>query len=296
MLHNKKNKIIILLIITVIIIMATIIILIANNNMKEQKAKVIDGILVSEKVIGNIPVIEYTSLVNTKTKPLIIMQHGLTADKTAMKPLALFYASQGFFVVTPDAYAHGQYHVDGRILIMDIITETAESFNEIIEYYDNFKNIDSSNFGLLGFSLGGMASYYYCANGKYTPKIVGVISSTPYWEELSDTNIFYTTYGKKKLRPVKEEIKEEIKISLKNNSPYDELLIASNDTSFFIINGSEDKTIPFSGCNLFYNEFSKNNPGKIELHIVEGMGHNISDNIEDLLFSMFNFYKKALFN
>src|SRR5665647_1200582 len=81
-------------------------------------------VIKAPKKIGELFVIEYF-LDNPSHKKLIILQHGYLSKKEHQKDFATKLAANGYFVVTTDAYGHGQRNENTRVTMMDIIKKTS---------------------------------------------------------------------------------------------------------------------------------------------------------------------------
>lgn len=61
---------------------------------------------------------------------------------------------------------------DGPIQAPAAFLETVKDIDTLVEYYNTVPDVDASNFGLTGFSLGGNISLYYVIYGKYKPNAI----------------------------------------------------------------------------------------------------------------------------
>lgn len=105
-----------------------------------------------------------------KVKPLLIQMHGGGSHKEW--GLAVDYAvASGLCVVSIDEAGAGDSK-DGPLQGPAAYMETVKDIDSIIEYYNTRSDVDASNFGLTGYSMGGTLSFYYVVYGKYKPTAI----------------------------------------------------------------------------------------------------------------------------
>lgn len=105
-----------------------------------------------------------------KVKPLLIQMHGGGWHKEW--GLAVDYAvASGLCVVSIDEAGAGDSK-DGPLQGPAAYMETVKDIDSIIEYYNTRSDVDASNFGLTGYSMGGTLSFYYVVYGKYKPTAI----------------------------------------------------------------------------------------------------------------------------
>ena len=253
---------------------------------QEKTSSLFDGyvkgsnMLKTEKIdINGVKTIVYF-LDNYEKKPIVILQHGLTSKKEDMKDLAGAIANLGYVVITPDAAGHGELKSKEKVSVIEMVGQTAHNFETVIEYFQGSAYADVERMGLVGFSLGGLASFSYAGNGSYNPRVVVSLCSTPAFEDLIGEDAAYEFYknGKISITKKKEErgaLEEEIK----SKSPYEKLL-ADTDTYFFMLCGDADDVVPHEGNIRFY-EAMKDTSKDIKLIVKENQKHEITE--EDLM-------------
>ena len=217
---------------------------------------------------------------NYEKKPLVLIQHGLTSKKEDVKDLAATVANLGYVVITPDAAGHGELKSDEEIYVIDMVKQTADNFEKVMNYFDESAYADVERTGFVGFSLGGLSSFYYAANGSYNPKVLVSLCSTPYFEDLIGTDAAYESYKNGKLSATKnKKEKEELEEEIRLNSPYEKLL-SDTDTYFFMVCGDADDVVPHEGNVRFY-EAMKDTSKDIRLIVKENQKHEVTE--EDLM-------------
>lgn len=216
---------------------------------------------------------------NYEEKPLVILQHGLLSSRKDMEPFATTLAQNGYLVVTPDAAGHGENVTTQEMDVMDMVKGTSDSFETVIRYFAESEYVNIERTAVMGFSLGGLTSFYYAANGSYTPKVVVTFCATPQFENLTESKVVYKYYvdgktGKSMDQQQQEAMKEKI-ISM---SPYDELL-QEQAVKYFLLCGDKDEVVPHEGNVQFYEEM-KDVSADMVLIVKEGQNHEIV--VEDL--------------
>lgn len=237
------------------------------------------GLTVNKKYIGDIPIIEYYNEATGMTdKPIVIIEYGFTGKKEEMKDIAAEYADIGCLVVTPDLYLHGERMEEADCSILEIPVRSSEEIEEILDYYADSTLVDMDRIGMLGFSLGGMTIYHYLANGTYPVKAVGIICSTPDWQELQNNTIIYQAYSDGELTAIPNEKHEEISKYAVENSPYNKLL-QKTDIHYGLICGAQDEVLSCVGTENFYLEYVSKG-GTAEYQKYDELGHELR--VEDL--------------
>lgn len=297
---NKVNKIIltIFIIIFAVAIICLIGMLLLQLNTEETPGfeeitykEENSGIINNAIYIDDVPVIEVYSSSSKEARPLIIMQHGLGGDKTNLMELAQFYASNGFFVVCPDAYAHGDYFDVPEKSVIEIAIISSNNFHKIIDFYEDNSIVDNEKLGLIGFSMGGLASFYFSAESDIKPDVVCTISSTPKWGDLLTTGIAYNSFSNGMLKNITEQMNKDLINSLvQDNSPY-EALLNYEDIDFFMINGAKDEIVLYYGPQDFNESFC----GNSRFYLINNMAHEITDDLEEKLLEMYTYVFDKLF-
>ncbi len=107
-----------------------------------------DGVLVSFNVF------EPITPAAPGTRPAIIIGHGVMVNKEMLKSYALEFAAAGFVAVPFDFRGHGQSIGDFNNTAM------VKDIEAIKNYLINFRpDVDTSNLGYLGYSMGGLGQY-----------------------------------------------------------------------------------------------------------------------------------------
>lgn len=233
-----------------------------------------EGGVKSEKaVIEGVPVnIFYTDMQDAM--PIVIMQHGLEANKDSISELANSFAMQGYVVITPDAVGYGDLADGNGRTVAEILEGTAQNFEKVLDFVCQSEHIDENRVGLCGVSLGGLTSLYYAANGEHDVDVVVSFCATPDFTSFAGAKAVSCYYTDKNSMAEKdgEKVKsmEENMISL---SPYDKLMSKEN-LALFLMCGAEDQVVPPEGNVTFYQEATA--AGKnVGLVVKDNQGHSV---------------------
>ena len=131
-----------------------------------------------KKRIGDITLAEYCKG-PSKGKPLVFATHGYGSFKERMGNFALQLADNGYFVVTPDALAHGERNEPGKFSILQLVERSVADLDFLIDHYQANSDVDASRFSIVGRSMGGFVAYSYLVNGKRRPRAIAPTISSP---------------------------------------------------------------------------------------------------------------------
>lgn len=212
--------------------------------------------LVSNNLNG-VPYNEYYKI-DTNHKGLVFIQHGYQSNKSyGADYLALSLARDGFFVVSIDAYKHGERieepylsKTEKNMLIEApiVIRHTAIDIIKLhkIKYKERFPKFD-----LIGVSMGAMIAYYASTKTDRIKKLVPVIGTMDFMYQAKynlteaglELNAFLNENTKKyleKISPINHTAKMK----------YDKLLI---------LNGTMDKVVPIEPTLRFVEDYGIDN-------------------------------------
>ena len=243
---------------------------------------VVDGLNVNAGYIDDISVIEYfDTTVNPDKKPIVICEHGLSGSKADYQELAKVLAQNGYYVLTPDAYQHGDRTEGDELTVVEAAVVTAGEVDKLLNYCEQLPNVDINRIGMIGFSMGGMVCYYYIANGTYQIDAASIVCSTPDWEELIGNTVAYSKYVHGETKMILTPWgKGAVNKFIKEHSPMDSLLSRSTGTDYLIISGKTDELMPFTGSVDFYTKM-KNLGEDVTIILKENHSHEATQ--EDVL-------------
>ena len=153
----------------------------------------------AKKRVGEIPVLEYCTG-SPKGKPLVFMTHGYGSFKERMKNFAMQLADKGYFVVAPDALAHGERNESGQYSIVQIVERSVAEIDLLIEHYRANSEVDAGRFSIVGRSMGGFVAYSYLVNGKHKPRAIAPTISSPDSRDLMNYQLGLSYYEDHKVR------------------------------------------------------------------------------------------------
>jgi pimeloyl-ACP methyl ester carboxylesterase len=111
--------------------------------------------------------------------PAVLLLHGLGGNRSAMEPIAQFFAPQGYVVLTVDARGHG---ASGGLSTLAGARETAD-YATALTWLRARPGVNDQKIGAMGFSLGG-ASVWRLLLSKGTRLAAAVPVTT--WTSLYD--------------------------------------------------------------------------------------------------------------
>lgn len=235
-------------------------------------------IVISNSCYDNIPYNVYYKE-NINYKGLVFVQHGFGSNKErGTDSISLNLARNNYFVVSVDAYKHGERIEEPFIsgpaykMFADAIDVVHLTAKDILRLYDNVFAKSFNSFDVIGISLGGMIAYLLSTFTNKINKLVPVISSPMF------TKIVY-------LETEIDELEKYLEIVNKKRAEV-ELFDPSKNIDkmkykkMFILNGTKDTVIPKRHSEAFYEQFSVDN---VTFKLYEE-GHNVSRGMqEDIL-------------
>lgn len=124
-------------------------------------------------------------------KPLVIILHP-GFDHKHLDEAAVLAAEENVCMVTIDCAGSGESQ-DGPIQAPAAFMETVKDIDTLIEYYNTVPDVDATNFGIMGRSLGGNIAMYYVIYGKYKPTAINVKNASA---DLTDEGPIWDCFDK----------------------------------------------------------------------------------------------------
>ncbi|WP_312649143.1 dienelactone hydrolase family protein [Aminipila sp.] len=229
--------------------------------------------------VQDIPVIE-TYRNDGKPKPIIIVQHGFKNRKESTIGLAIQLAEKGFFVVSPDAYAHGERKEDPLSLV-EIIVKTSKEYDVLLDHYAEDHRVNVNKLGITGFSMGGCITFHYAVYGKYHPMAIAPTISTPYFEQLIGSKLSRSIYSSKQGLTVAEDMDTINKIDnfIIINSPFKDYKKLKN-VDILMQNGKLDRYVNSDGVKMLNHVLPEINPN-VQLIMVPRTKHQVRPVMKD---------------
>ncbi len=272
----KKVIMVILGIIVLILISLFIIKPLLEKNPKTYTRMVNTKISTKSKKINGISLTEFY-IKNGKKKPVIILSHGLSQSMQNMYYAAAKLADDGFFVITPDAYAHGQTDSDLELSVIEIILKSSENIDTILDNYKDNSEADITKLGLGGFSMGAEISYHYAAYGEYDTTTLVSVCGTPDFEELEKSEVVYSKYFKTKWEDITSVSERSYANNImKKSNPLNHMERLQNINILIEISENDD-VIPIENSKIFYETISNTSPSS-KLKNYTDNGHQFTNN------------------
>lgn len=240
--------------------------------------KITVKVVAEHKQIGKVPIIEYYKD-KSSNKKLIIAQHGYGSKKGRMKDIAIKLADAGYFVITPDAYGHGERNETGKLSILEIIKQTIKEYDYLIEYYEKNTDVIVDKFSIVGHSMGGMIAYNYVLYGKYKPQVIAPTASSPDLKDLMNYQLGLSYYENHKIHHLKDEkeIQEHNRI-LDLSNPYEKIKNIE-DVAIIVQNMKFDFLVSSDGSDRLYNEWKdKKDKNSFKYYKIIAFFHYMPDN------------------
>nr|WP_315019748.1 alpha/beta hydrolase [uncultured Aminipila sp.] len=229
--------------------------------------------------VQDIPVIE-TYMNDGKQKPIIIVQHGFKNKKESTIALAIRLAEKGFFVVSPDAYAHGE-RKEAPLSLVEIIVKTSKEYDILLDNYAKDNRVNVNKLGITGFSMGGCITFHYAVYGKYHPMAIAPTISTPYFEQLIGSKLSRSIYSSKQGLTIAEDIGTINKIDnyIITNSPFKDYK-SLKDVDILMQNGKLDRYVNSDGVKMLNHVLPEINPN-VQLIMIPGTKHQVRPIMKD---------------
>jgi homoserine acetyltransferase len=236
-------------------------------------------LLINTETYNGVPLNEYY-LQDSEYKGLVFIQHGYQSNKNyGADYLALTIARLGFFVVSIDAYMHGE-RIEGSYLLKDakgmlvdapaVIRHTAIDYIKLHKkrYIDRFPVYD-----FIGISMGAMIAFYLATKTDKVNKLIPVIG-TPDFIHQAKYNL---TTGGFKL----EDFLNDYTIKYLNRMSPVNNVRKINFKKMLIMNCRNDKIVPMDKAVEFYNVYKSDD---MTLKIYED-GHDINRTMQQDIFN-----------
>ena len=235
------------------------------------------------KTVNNVPILE--AYINDGiSKPLVFVLHGLDGCKENNIYLLTKFAEQGFYAVSLDASGHGK-RTDGSHMFYEIVVQTGYDCMMLIDYYAKDELVDENNYGVTGFSMGGMTSYWLAAYSEYRPRIIAPMCSSADFIAIKDLYLTNTLVENGESQVLQDYDNSKMLKFMEENDP------ASNIDGFkgtyvYIAHGTADELINFEIDRIFYNELVQSEIN-CDFKLYEHVGHAIPNDFIPYLLSKF---------
>lgn len=202
-------------------------------------------------------------------EPVIVLCHGLGGNHQDMDAAAELVYKQGYAVVTLDLYGHENVTYDSDIYLDEMLTTSADKINNILHILKGEQLCGAEQYGIYGYSFGGMVGFYLAAYGEVPPQILISMSSLPDFKSILENS--YDSLPMKLNAETgqfeKTSPKEYLMIAewMSSNNPVDQIE-QMKSTAIYMVNGGKDSIMPIELAEQFQEQFSRAG-GTIQLYI-----------------------------
>lgn len=239
------------------------------------------------EIIAGVPVLHVAGQNEWEEKlPVIFFIHGFTSAKEHNLHYAYLLAKQGFRVILPEVYLHGERFEEGVDvnsnqlylyfwdMVIRTINELAAMKHELMER----DIIDEQRIGMAGVSMGGIVTLGALTQYKWI-KVAASLMGCPAYEQLSIAQIDSMKKNKIHIPFTDQELDEKLQplaaYDLSNQPEY----LANRPLLFW--HGKADPVVPYHFAYEFYCENItryNENPGKLKFILDSNAGHKVTRN------------------
>jgi len=247
-------------------------------------------IVVENKRVGHIPVLEFYNPEATGKLPMILIFHGFNGSKEHHIADGYQLARQGYYAVSLDAHLHGELgerpFVPSNVVprMWEVIQETADFINPLIDHYCASPPADASRVGLMGISMGGAIIFEYLPHRRAEIKTaVCLIAGIPCLWQIVLENC-------KPLYPEFRITDEQVAAVLPSGMlPF---LPGVSDFPILMQYGEADPLIPVGDVRLLHAQTVQNysDENKLTLLTYPGVGHEVTAEMAARGLAWFNEY------
>jgi dienelactone hydrolase len=255
-------------------------------------------IVVEDRNVCNIPILDVYELDVNEKRPIIIMLHGANGCKEKYIERAYEFVKRGFFVTLFDAYGHGELKNENEIIdikksnidkLLRVYFETSQYINTIINSYKDCAYADSTRVGLLGVSMGAHTIYYHILKEKNpNVKVAVPINGSPTWKSfvrryISNSPTEASNFNENDIMRIEKYIESIEPLNYAKNS---------NDLPLLMLNGEKDELIPINNIRESYSKLQDNYKDQQLVKFVEfeGIGHTVTPQMLEVACEWFKKY------
>lgn len=218
---------------------------------EDTKAESDDTYKVSRHEVNGTKFYDVVRRDNRGKSPIVFFLHGLNGKKDEMFSYAKMLAYAGYVAVVPDCAGQGESTLETTLDFCQIMQKTALNCNDILDFYENSKIADNSQFAVSGLSMGGMTALYYGAYSDIRPSCVVSLFGTPNWESLLGVEQIYVECTNGVFTAIEDqERRKNLIISMIEQNPENNMENLLQ-IPVLMINGDKDELIPVEGIKSF---------------------------------------------
>src|SRR5690625_2069804 len=237
-------------------------------------------IQIEKKNFYHIPVLSVVQAdKKDKALPTIVYYHGFNGEKESSLTLAYKIAENGFRVILPDSYLHGERRSDISqteidLAFWEIVMKNITELDEIKTYLEENNLLENGKIGIGGTSMGGITTYGALKQYDWV-KAAAILMGTPKMVEYAGVLIdrFNETNKEKIPTTEKDEVIEHIKEF--DLSLHPEQL---QNRPILIWHGDKDQIVPISHSETFYEMMKEqyDYEENVKFVLEKGRSHHIS--------------------
>ena len=208
-------------------------------------------------------------------EPVVVVSNGINSTKQDSILSGLELSKAGYTAILIDNAGHGNFSVVDNTLFPDLVKLSGEYINTLLKEIKDSSDFDGSKVALLGFSMGGMNSFYQAAFGDIVPYAIVSVNSSPDYIILENADLVYTKYLNGKIEYVDSADIEKINSLLKTYSPVQNISKLSTIPTL-LVNATEDEYFPIESIREYVTQVAALGTQTI-LFELEGENHELSE-------------------
>lgn len=251
-------------------------------------------IILNHEIISGLPVVELVKNECIDEKlPTVFFYHGWESYKERVLEYGYLLAQEGFRVVLPEAYNHGERRIMGELgqdpmNFWQVVTNSVREFPIIADFYITSDKTLVEQIGVAGLSMGGITTSAILTQYNWV-KSASILMGSP--SPIEFTKWLFQNYeieGKSIYDTldadiVEKRLSELAPVSL-NLQPEK---LAGRPVYFW--HGSADDIVPASLTQNFVEENSETEHGKnISFELTAGVGHKVP---REIIVKMTKYFK-----
>ncbi len=241
--------------------------------------------MIQKKKVLNVPLLEYydESLINYKG--IVFLIHGHTGNKEfiGLQSLPLGFMKRGYFVVSVDAYKHGERieepyltnsYLEMTLAMPEVVSHTTQ---DIIDLFEAVYSKISRTLIVCGTSMGGHIAFQIPAHYPAVDAIFPIIGTPDIQSHYYETK---NQFLGEKISLVRALVNQ---LRISDIEPYLDPIIG-------IYNGSLDSTVEIQYVRPFYQKLKSKKPCHLEMKEYP-VGHQVTN---EMLTDLFAFLDKEM--
>jgi uncharacterized protein len=254
-------------------------------------------VVVKHEYIKSIPLLHVVKQEDQWEKlPLIIFNHGFTSAKEHNLHYAYLMAEAGFRVLLPEALYHGEREQglnekDLYTHFWDIVLNTINEINIIMEFYKKEGLIKAGRIGVSGTSMGGIVTLGALTQYEWIKAAVSLMG-IPAYEKFSLWQLEQLGKHGVSLPYTDSQIEHQLAILREYDLSLQPEKLANRP--LLLWHGKKDSMVPFSVTYQFYETIKpdyQKNPERLVFLVDEKAGHKVS---RDGLLATVEWFKRHL--